>query len=155
MWRMVIFLLLIPTLAFAAFTDHKAITLDALFAEWDNITKNEDPGVSLTPPQKVKFTATLQSLPVPCSTATLEIVLRMMNFADLLKQISVTHCFGFTSSKGRNVVAYVQDVLVPGLKSDAKIGRSIEIYADFLAYGVKEDRSRNFPIFLVSRFEPL
>jgi hypothetical protein len=55
---------------------------------------------------------------------------------------------------GRTVRAYVQDVLVPGLNSDAKVGSAIEIYADLLAYVVADERSRNNPTLLVNRFEP-
>jgi hypothetical protein len=72
----------------------------------------------------------------------------------MLKQVSDTHYVGFTSTDGKPVVAYVQDVLVPGLNTDARIGRRVEIYEDFLAYQVQADRSRNTPIMLVSRFEP-
>jgi hypothetical protein len=52
------------------------------------------------------------------------------------------------------VVAYVQDVLVPGLNADVKIGRPFKVYADFLAFQVSADRSRNMPIMLVSEFDP-
>jgi hypothetical protein len=45
-------------------------------------------------------------------------------------------------------------VLVPGFNTDATIGRPLDIYADFLAFEVNADRSRNMPIMLVSRFEP-
>ena len=61
--------------------------------------------------------------------------------------------YGYAIS-GRVVVAYVQDVLVPGLQTDAKIGQPVDIYADFLAFQVNADRSRNAPIMFVSRFEP-
>jgi hypothetical protein len=96
----------------------------------------------------------MRGAPAPCSNAILETVLKMMNFADLLKQVSVTHCLAFTSTNGRSVVTYVQDALVLGLNTDVKIGRPVEIYADFLAYQVNADRSRNAPIMLVNRFEP-
>jgi hypothetical protein len=59
-----------------------------------------------------------------------------------------------SSQQGRQAIAYLQDVLVPGLKSDARLGAPIEIYADLLAYNVNSDRSRNMPILLISRFEP-
>jgi hypothetical protein len=96
----------------------------------------------------------MRSAPKPCSNAALQSVLTMMNWADLLKQVSITHCLAVSSSSGRLVVAYVQDVLVPGLNNDGKIGGPVEIYADFLALQVNADRSRNVPILLVSRFEP-
>ena len=96
----------------------------------------------------------MREAPKPCSNAALAGVLNMINAAELLKQVSVTHCFASTSASGRAVVAYVQDTLVPGLQADAGVGRSVEIYADFLAYQVNADRSRNAPIMLVNRFEP-
>jgi hypothetical protein len=108
----------------------------------------------LSTPQKIKFVATMREAPKPCSNAALAAVLLMIDFADLLKQVSVTHCVAFTSTSRRTVVTYVQDVLVPGLNTDAKIGRPVEIYADFLAFQVDADRSRNSPIMLINRFKP-
>ena len=78
----------------------------------------------------------------------------MMNFADLLNQVSVNHCIFLGSNGKRSFAAYVQDVLVPGLNSDVKMGRPLVIYADVLAYHVAADRSRNAPIMLINRFEP-
>jgi hypothetical protein len=122
--------------------------------EWNEKTKSLGPGVSLSPPAKVKFIATMNGAPAPCSNGALVVVLRMIGFEDLLKQVKVSHCLTVTGGKGRAVTAYVQDVLVPGLNSDAKVGGPIEIYADVLAYSVEADRSRNAPIMLVNRFEP-
>jgi hypothetical protein len=110
--------------------------------------------VSISTPQKIKFVATLREMPKACSNAALESVLMMLDWADLLKKVSTTHCLVFTSSGGRRVVAYVQDVLVPGVRTDAKIDQPVDIYADLLAYVVNTDRSRNAPIMFVSRFEP-
>jgi hypothetical protein len=153
--RALLLLFLLPNVALAEnFKGYRTTTLDAVIDEWNGKTKSEGPGVSFSHPEKVKFIATLREAPVSCSNASLETVLRMMNFADLLKQVSVTHCVAFTSPSGRSVVIYVQDVLVPGLNTDARIGRPVEIYADFLAYQVDADRSRNTPIMLVNRFEP-
>jgi hypothetical protein len=153
---LVVLFVLLPAVALAQgnFSGYRATTLDAVFEDWNAITRNDGPGVSFRDPEKIRFVATLKSAPRPCSNAALETVLRMMNFADLLKQVSVTHCIGFTSPKGRNAVAYVQDVLVPGLNKDAKVGGPVEFYVDFLAYLVDAARSRNLPILLVSRFEP-
>lgn len=52
------------------------------------------------------------------------------------------------------MVAFIQDILVPGLKADAKLGGPVEIYAALFAYEVETDRSRNHPILMVGRFEP-
>jgi hypothetical protein len=155
-WRAVIFLVLLPTLCLAQdFAGHQASTLDAVFETWDGITKAYKPGISILQPQKIRFVATLQVAPESCSNAPLEAVLRMLGAADLLRQVSVTHCVVLSSARRRTVAAFVQDLLVPGLNSDAKPGHRVEIYADFLAYVVDADRSRNAPILLVSRFEPL
>jgi hypothetical protein len=156
-WRVWLLVLaaLAPSIAMAQnFTGYRATTLDAFIEEWNGITMNDGPGVSFSEPKKIKFIATMRSAPKPCSNAALEVVLTMMNWTDLLKKVSITHCFAFSSGSGRQVVAYVQDVLVPGLNSDARIGGPVEIYADFLAFQVDADRSRNAPILLVSRFEP-
>jgi hypothetical protein len=153
--RPLVLLVLLPTFAQAQnFEGYRSTTLDAVIEEWNGITKNDGPGVSFSTPQKIKFIAALQETPKTCSTAALESVLTMLDWKDLLKQVSVTHCLVFTSVSGRRVVAYVQDVLVPGLQTDAKIGQPVDIYADFLAYQVNAERSRNTPIMLVSRFEP-
>jgi hypothetical protein len=154
-WRALAFLAFLSSHVVAQnFTRYQATTLDAVFEQWNDVTRNDGPGVSIREPQKVRFVATLRSFPAPCSNSSLAIVLRMLNLGDILQQIKVTNCLELASPKGRNVVAYVQDVLVPGLKSDAKVGGSVEIYAESLAYTVEEDRSRNHPILLVSRFEP-
>jgi hypothetical protein len=96
----------------------------------------------------------MRAVPVTCSAAPLETVLKMMNFADLLKQVSITQCVTLELAKGGSVVAYVQDALVPGLNTDAKIGRPVNIYADFLGPVADADRSRSAPMILVNRFEP-
>jgi hypothetical protein len=157
-WRVWILVLatLAPDIAMAQnFTGYRATTLDAFIEQWNQITKNDGPGVSWPPePLKIKFVAKMRSAPAPCSNAALEVVLTMINWTDLLRKVSITHCFTFSSSSGRLMLAYVQDVLVPGLKSDARIGGPLEIYADFFAFQVDADRSRNVPILLVSRFEP-
>lgn len=144
-----------PMIALAQnFTGYRTTTLDTVVEEWNEKTKDLGPGVSLSPPAKVKFIATMNGAPAPCSNGALVVVLRMIGFEDLLKQVKVSHCLTVTSGKGRTVTAYVQDVLVPGLNSDAKVGGPIEIYVDVLAYQVDSDRSRNAPIMLVNRFEP-
>jgi hypothetical protein len=153
--RALILLMLLPNLAFAQnFKGYRTTTLDAVVDDWNGKTKDESPGVSFSRPEKIKFIATLRAAPVACSNAALATVLTMMNFADMLKQVSITHCVTFASTGGRTVIAYVQDTLVPGLNTDAKVGGAVEIYADFLAYQVNADRSRNAPIMLVNRFEP-
>jgi hypothetical protein len=150
-----ILLILLPKIVCAQdFRGYRTTSLDAVVDEWSTKTKSEGPGYSFSHPEKIRFVATLREAPRPCSNATLATILKMMNFSDLLKQASITHCVGFTSSKGRAVFAYVQDALVPGLNTDARIGSPVEIYADFLAYQVSADRSRDMPVMLVNRFEP-
>src|SRR5262249_48230982 len=140
-------ILFLPTLALAGnFEGYRATTLDKVIDEWNGITKDEGPGVSFSRPQKIKFTATLRDMPKSCINAALQILLIMLNLPDLLKQVSITHCLLLTSPGGRNVAAYVQDMLVPGLEADAKIGRPVEIFADLMAFNVNADRSRNAPI---------
>jgi len=51
----------------------------------------------------------------------------MLNLGDILQQIEVTNCLELASPKGVSVGAYVQDMLVPGLKFDAKLGGSVEV----------------------------
>jgi hypothetical protein len=153
--RALILFLLLPNLAFAEnFKGYRTTTLDAVVDDWNGKTKDEGPGISFSRPEKIKVIATMREAPVSCSTALLETVLKMMNFSDLLKQIKISHCLAVISIKGRPVIAYVQDTLVLGLNSDVAIGRPVEIYADFLAYQVNADRSRNAPLLLVNRFEP-
>lgn len=154
-WRALVVLALFSTCARAqSFTDYQETTLDALFQKWNAITKADGPGVSYAEPEKIKFVATLRSYPAPCNNAPLEMALRLSGFEDVLRQVSVTHCFTFASQTGRTVVAFVQDILVPGLKTDAKLGGPVEIYAVLFAYMVEADRSRNYPIMMVGRFEP-
>jgi hypothetical protein len=153
--RALILLFLLPNLAFAEdFKGYRTTTLDAVINEWNAKTKSEGPGISFSHPEKIRFVTTMREAPVTCSTAPLETVLKMMNFADLLKQVRITHCVTLELAKGGSVVAYVQDALVPGLNTDVKIGRPIDIYADFLGYVVNADRSRSAPMILVNRFEP-
>jgi hypothetical protein len=154
-WRALVVLALLSTYALAQnFTDYGETALDALFQKWDDITKAEGPGVSFAKPEKIRFVAMLRSFPAPCSNAPLKMALRLIGFENVLQQVSVTHCFTFTSKTGRTVAAFVQDILVPGLKADAKLGRPVEIYATLFAYVVEADRSHNHPIMMVGRFEP-
>ena len=150
-----ILLLLFPSLVRAQdFKNYRTTTLDAVIGEWDQRTKSEGPGVSFSRPEKIRFVATMRGAPTRCSNATLAAVWRMMGVEHLLKQISVSHCLPLASANGRPIVAYLQDVLVSGLNADAKVGGSLEIYADFLAYQVTADHASNAPILLVNRFEP-
>jgi len=154
-WRLLIALVLLPSFALAQeFKGYRTTTLEVVINEWNGRTKGEGPGISIGRPEKIKFGASMRAAPAPCSNGVLQTALRMMNFSDLLKQVSVTHCLTLTSTNGRPVVAFVQDVLVPALNTDLRIGQPVQIYADFLAYQVTSDRSRNAPILLVSRFEP-
>jgi hypothetical protein len=154
-WRALVVLALLSTYAMAQnFTDYQETTLDALFLKWNDITKADGPGVSVAKPEKIRFVATLSSFPAPCSNAPLKMALRLTGFDNVLQQVSVTHCFTFTSKTGRTVVAFVQDILVPGLKADAKLGRPVEIYATLFGYVVEANRSRDHPIMMVGRFEP-
>ena len=150
-----ILLLLFPSLALAQdFKNYRTTTLDAVISEWDGRTKREEPGISFSRPEKIKFVAMMRGAPTRCSNGILATVWRMMGFEHLLKQVSITHCLVLASASGRPVVAFVQDVIIPGLNADAKVGGSLEIYADFLAYQVNADRASNAPILLVNRFEP-
>jgi hypothetical protein len=154
-WRVLVILALLSSCALAQnFTDYQETTLDALFQKWNDITKADGPGVSYAVPEKIRFVATLQSFPAPCSNVSLKMALRLAGLDNVLQQVSVTHCLTVTSNTGRTVVAFVQDVLVPGLKADAKLGSPVEIYAALFAYVVEADRSRNYPIMMVGRFEP-
>ena len=84
--RLLLLLFLLPNVALAEnFKGYRTTTLDAVIDEWNGKTKSEGPGVSFSHPEKVKFIATLREAPVSCSNASLETVLRMMNFADLVE----------------------------------------------------------------------
>jgi hypothetical protein len=155
-WRTLVVLAFFPACALAQnFSGYQETTLDAVFQKWNEITKADGPGVSYRAElDKVRFIATLRSFPVPCSNAPLEIALRLTGSENFLQQASINHCFTFTSNAGRTIAAFVQDILVPGLKADAKLGSPVEIYAVVEAYVVQADRSRNYPIMMVTRFEP-
>jgi hypothetical protein len=133
---------------------HQSVTLDAVFAEGDAATKDEEPGVSLVQPQKLRFVAKYIEAPKPCNTQALQAILDAMGKTAFFQRVAITNCIKLGADGGKEVVAWVQDVLVPGLNADAKPGGAIEIYADLLAYGVGADRARNMPFMLVSRFEP-
>ena len=151
---LVLLLALCPALGLAqqgpAYQD---VTLDAIYAEWDETTKSYDTGMSVMRPQKLKFIAKYASPPQACNTSALEMIFNTLGKPGILKQVAITHCIKFTSDEGRTVIAWVQDVLVPGLQADAKVDGRIEIYADLLAYGVGSDRKKNMPFMLVNRFE--
>ena len=155
-WRALVVLFFLATYALAQnFSGYRETTLDAVFERWNDITKADGPGVSYTAElDKVRFVATLRSFPVSCSNAPLETALRLTGSENFLQQVSINHCFTFTSNTGRTIAAYVEDVLVPGLGADAKLGSPVEVYAVVQAYVVQADRSRNYPIMIVTRFEP-
>ena len=133
---------------------YKAVGLDEVFVQWNEITKDYAPGMSVMQPQKIRFVAKYVSLPQPCSNRALETIFNTLAKPDVLKQISVNYCIKLESASGKVVIAWTQDVLVPGLNGDVKPNTDIEIYADLLAYGVSTDRSRNMPFMMVNRFEP-
>ncbi len=153
--RLLLLLLLAPAVCLAQqFSSHKVVTLDSIFSQWDEITKTYTPGMSVMQPQKLRFEATYLSHPQPCNNRALETIFNSLAMPGFLKQVSITHCIKFSSASGREVVAWIQDVLILGLKADAQVNGQVEIYADLLAYGVGTDRSRNMPFMLVGRFEP-
>ncbi|TWC05146.1 hypothetical protein FBZ93_103158 [Bradyrhizobium macuxiense] len=137
------------------FKQYRTTTLDALVDEWNRKTSKEGPGYSFSRPEKLKLIVKLGQAPKPCETDPLRLVLRTMGFEKVLEQVKVSQCIGLVSDGGRAMPAYVQDVLVDGLNADAKVGRSIEAYVDFLAFEVNADRSRNRAILMLNRFEPL
>ena len=132
----------------------KPVELDAVFVEWDEATKDEEPGVALVQPQKLRFVAKYLEAPKTCNTQALQAILDTLGQAEFTKRVAVTHCIKLASASGRETTVWVQDVLVPGFNADAKPGAAVEFHADLLAYGVGSDRARNMPLMLVSRFEP-
>jgi len=145
----------LPAISFAQdFKNYRNTTLDTVIEEWKGRTKGLGQGISLSPPAKIKFVATMSGPPVSCSDAALRIVVRMIDLEDQLKDVKINNCLSLATRKGRVVTAHVQDVLVPGLNSDAKVGGPIEIWADVLAYNVAQKRSDDTLIMLINRFEP-
>lgn len=104
-------------------------------------------------PQKVRFSAKYLAHPKPCSTGALQMIMNTLGYSDFLQRVQISQCVQFASRSGREVTAWVQDVLVPGLNADAKIDSELEFYVDLLAYRVAGDRTKNMPYLLVSRFE--
>jgi hypothetical protein len=165
MWRALVALALLST-AFLSnallstcalaqnFAGYRETTLDALFQTWNDITKEYGAGVSILRPDTIRFVATLRSLPVPCSNAPLVSAMRVSGYDSFLQQVSVTHCVTLVSKEGRTVVAFVQDVLVPGLNADAKPDGALDIHAVVFAFVVDADRARNYPMMVVGAFEP-
>ncbi len=78
----------------------------------------------------------------------------MIGVPDLPKHVAVTHCIKIASERGRVSTIFIQDSIVPGIKTDAKVGEQIEIFADLLGYRVEASRDRNEPIMMINRFEP-
>ena len=152
-WPLAALLVLGPCLAQEAAT-HEPVALDALFAQYDEATRDEEPGVTLVQPRHLRFAATLVAAPEACNTQALQAILDELQLHDFLDKAPAGHCIRLKSEKGRDLTAWVQDVLVPALQSEVKAGAAIDIQADFLAYGVGHDRERNMPLMLVSGFEP-
>ena len=87
MLRALILLVLFPTLTFAQdFKGYRNTTLDAILEDWSGRTRNEQPGISLSPPDKMKFVVRLHGPPVACSNAALKVVLLMINMGGFLDQ---------------------------------------------------------------------
>jgi hypothetical protein len=147
------FLISFQASAQQAWSTHRAVTLDEIYAQWDGITKEYQVGISiLRPPQKVKFKAKYLSHPQPCNVGLLQMVMNTLGVPDFLKRAPVSQCIKFTSESGREVTAWIQDVLAPGFAADAQIDSQLEFYADFLAYNVSSDKTKNMPVMLVARF---
>lgn len=138
-----------------AWSSHKAVDLDDVFVQWDSVTKEYQAGVSIMrPPQKLKFNTKYIAHPQPCNTGALQIIMSTFGIGDFLKRAPTSQCVKISSDSGREVTAWVQDVLVPGFIADAKLGKKIKVYVDFLAYDVQSDKSRSTPLMFVGRFEP-
>jgi hypothetical protein len=94
-------------LAFAPLLGHaqqapgyKDVALEAIFSEWDEITKAYAPGMSVMRPQKLRFTAKHLTGPKPCNTAPLEMIVKVDSpieiYADLL-------AYGVGTDRARNM----------------------------------------------------
>jgi hypothetical protein len=58
-WRTVVALAFLPAICWAqSFERYQAKTLDAVFDEWNDLTKTYEVGLSVIQPQKIRFVAT-------------------------------------------------------------------------------------------------
>ena len=105
-------------------------------------------------PQNTRFSAKYELQPQPARNRALAAILNTRGKPDLLKQVNINRCIKLASKFGKEVIAWVQDVLVSGFNTDAELIAEIEIYLDLLAYGVGTDKSCNMPFMLFNRFEP-
>jgi hypothetical protein len=150
-WPWAAVLLLGPCMAQDAVT-HEPVELDTLFVQYDDATQDEEPGVALMRPRHLRFAATLTATPEPCNTQALQAILDALELHGFLDQAPAGHCIKLRSPGGRELTAWVQDVLVAALRSNAKTGATLDIQADLLAYGVGRKRALNMPLMLVSGF---
>lgn len=86
-WRTVVALAFLPAICWAqSFERYQAKTLDAVFDEWNDLTKTYEVGLSVIRPQKIRFVATYRLAAQPCDTRALEFVLTTLGATAILKQ---------------------------------------------------------------------
>src|SRR3954466_10019647 len=98
-WPLAALLLLGPCVADEAAT-HERVTLDALFTQYDEATRDEEPGVSLVQPRHLRFAATLVAAPEPCNTQALQAILDALDLHDFLDKAPAGHCIKLQSPSG-------------------------------------------------------
>ena len=106
------------------------------------------------PLEKLRFSARYTAAPTDCPTGLFDEAMTMLGNADFLKRAPTHHCIEVEAEGGRKAQIYVQDMLVPGLQKDAKVGGRLDIHALLVGYEVQQDRARNQPVMEMTEFEP-
>jgi hypothetical protein len=157
MTRLIATLLFLPvaTCAYAFdFSSYNSTTIDSLRSTWDATTKDYSPGLSILPFQKLKIKAAVVQSPEPCKSKQLEKVFTVLGQKDFLKVAPVNNCIRLRENEtGYNYFAYIQDALLPAFIKEVVPSEEVELYVLFPAYTVRQDKSQNMPMLLVTEFQ--
>jgi hypothetical protein len=129
-------------------------TVSALRSEWDATTKDHSPGLSIFPFHKLKIDAVATQFPEQCKPKQLEKVFTILGQKDFLDANPVSTCIRLKENEtGYTYFAYIQDLLLPALLMEVMPEDALELYVIFPAYTVRQDKSQNMPLFLITAFK--
>lgn len=157
-----LFLFVLIAVSSSAFADgfnfsaYQLSSLGEISAKWNQITQAYKPGISVKQPEKLLLSAISLGLPVQCDTQILAWVHNILGAQRALQQAPTSHCIRIKeNSTSPEIVAYIQDALIPSYIAEVKPESSINLYVVFLAYKVNEDHSTNVPVLMVNEFKAL
>lgn len=136
------------------FATYQPASVAEITEKWNGITKGDGLGLSTKQPEKLVLSVTSISAPFQCDPQPLVWALTMLGAKSFLQQAPTNHCIKIgIGDASPEVIAYIQDALVPNYVEEVQAGSLVKLYVAFLAYRVGEVQSKSYPILLVNEFQ--